>query len=73
MPLPIPPHWIGPLGAGAGQALFAPSHVGANSHRGFGVEPHTMELGMELSSVVSATIPELCALVAREVGDAPCA
>jgi hydrogenase maturation protease len=39
----------------------------------FGVEPHTMELGMELSSVVGATIPELCELVAREVGAAPCA
>jgi hydrogenase maturation protease len=33
----------------------------------FGVEPHTMELGMELSTVVRATIPELCARVAREV------
>jgi hydrogenase maturation protease len=34
----------------------------------FGVEPCVMELGMELSPVVSATIPELCARVAREVG-----
>jgi len=39
----------------------------------FGVEPHTMELGMELSSVVGAKMPELCELVAREVGAAPCA
>jgi hypothetical protein len=32
-----------------------------------------MELGMELSSVVSATLPELCTRVAREVEAAPCA
>ena len=34
----------------------------------FGVEPHTIALGMELSPVVAATIPELCARVASEVG-----
>jgi hydrogenase maturation protease len=39
----------------------------------FGVEPHTLALGMELSAVVGATIPELCARVAREVVAAPCA
>ena len=36
----------------------------------FGVEPHTLALGMELSPVVGATIPELCARITKEVATA---